>query len=58
MLESGTRVPRAKLRPKDARVALQADVRVYTPLKESGERQLGVLTPVWSQAYEKACKQV
>ena len=53
-----TGIPRTRLRPKNARVAMQADARVYTPLKDSGERQLGVLTPVWSQAYEKACKQV
>ena len=41
---SWTGIPRAKLRPKDARAALHVDARL--------------LIPIWSQAYEKACERV
>ena len=41
---SWTGIPRAKLRPKDARAALHVDARL--------------LIPIWSQAYEKTCERV
>ena len=49
------RGPTYRFRPKRSTNRPVGGRTLYTPLKESGEWQLGVLTPLGSQASEAAC---